>query len=349
MSGFFDDLERQLVHAGQRRHLRGGGARRAARSARRPLTTAAGVAALAALLAGTVIAVAGRGGDDPGRRIATPAAADAKRMPPTLIVLRREGAGAPVVAGTARIGRVPESGVGRSLIFAANGITPRGNHYAGWLIGATPRFVGFFPTVTGNGRLQGNIELTTLRGVREILVTRETVDRPQRPGEVVLRGRPSEPVVRKLRPGTKLRPFIRPYAQTGRLPGGQTYVVTAQPVDRGPAKVCLSITISGVGRGKACGAAPVTGHPKASLYEAPGGGWVAYGVLARDDPATQVRVQGAGEIAPVRTPAGRGALRTWAVFVPKRCAPLALFEDRSGQEVARDRPNPRPGDIEDCA
>jgi hypothetical protein len=345
MSGFFDDLERQLVQAGQRRHAPGGGARRAARSARRPLGTAVGVAALAALLVGTVIALAGRGEDEPGRRIATPAAADAKRKPPTVVVLRREGAGAPMPAGTARIGKLPGTGLDRTLIFAAAGIAPRGNHYAGWVIGATPRFLGFFPPVTGDGRLQGNVELTTLRGVREILVTRETVDRPQRPGEVVLRGRPEEVVVRKLRPGTKPRPFIRPYAQTGRLPGGQTYVVTAQPVDRGPAKVCLSIRISGVGGGKACGAAPVAGHPTASLHEAPGGGWVAYGLVAQDDPATQVRVQGAGEIASVLTP---GALRTWSVFVPHRCAPLVIFVDRSGKETARDRPNPRPGDIEDC-
>jgi len=356
MSGFFDDLEQQLVRAGQRRHVPGGGARRAARSARRPLGTAVGVAALAALLVGIVIALAGRGDDDPGRRIATPAAADAKRKPPTVVVLRREGAGAPMLAGTARIGRVPESGVGRSLIFAANGIAPRGNHYAAWVIGATPRFVGFFPPVTGNGRLQGNVELTTLRGVREILVTRERTDQPKRPGVVVLRGRPAEPTVRKLRPGTTLRPFVRPVAQSGRLPDGRTYVVTAQPVDRGLAKVCLSITIAGVGGGKGCGAAPVAGRPSASLHEVPGGGlheipragWVAYGVVASDDPATQVRVQGAGEIASVRTPAARGTLRTWAVFVPKRCAPLVVFVDRSGKEVARDRPNPRPGDIEDC-
>ncbi len=349
MSGFFDDLERQLVHAGQARGRRGGKARRAGRVARPAIKGVVGAVALAALLIGLVVALGGRGDDEAGRRAGAPATPTASETNPnTIVVLRRAGSGSPAIAGTARIGKPAGPGIGRALIFMATGISPSGNRYAGWAIGATPRFLGFFPPVTRAGKLAGSTELRSLRGIRDILVTRETVDRPQRPGEVVLRGHPTMAVVRKLRPRTTLRPFIRPSAQSGRLPNGRTYVVTAQPVDRGPAKLCLSITIDGAGGIKACGAAPVAGRPRAALYEAPGGGWVAYGVLAKDDPATQVRVQGAGEIASVRTRVGRGDLGTWAVFVPKRCAPLVTFEDRSGKDLARDRPNPRPGDIEDC-
>jgi len=349
MSGFFDDLERQLLHAGQARARRGGAGRHAFRRARPPFLAAAGTLAFAAMLVGLVVALGGKKTDEQGRRVDAPAASGvSKHKASTVVALRREGAGSPSIAGTARIGRAPGGGGERALVVAATGIAPPGNRYGLWAISGETRFLGFFPPVRRTGRLQGVGGLSSFSGVREILVTRERTDQPKRPGEVVLRGRPAEPTVRKLRPGTTLRPFIRPSAQSGRLPNGRTYVVTAQPVDRGPAKVCLSITIDGVGGGKGCGEAPVAGRPRATLHEAPGGGWVAYGVLAKDDPATQVRVQGAGEIASVRTRTGRGALGTWAVFVPKRCAPLVLFEDRSGKELTRHRPNPRPGDIEDC-
>jgi hypothetical protein len=368
MSGFFDDLEQQLVHAGQARQRRGSATRHTLRAARPAFLAAAGTLALAAMLVGLVVALGGKEAEEQGRRVDAPAASvvpserDPKRKTPTVVALVREGDGTPAIAGTARIGKTP--GGERALTVNASGIAPPGNRYALWTVGRETKFFGFFPSVNRTGRLRSVAGLTSFADVREILVTREASDRPERPGEVVLRGRPAGVVVRnlrpstktrpsvrplrKLRPGTKLRPFMRPSTQTGRLPNGRTYVVTAQPVDRGPAKLCLSITVDGSGFGKGCGAAPVAGRARANLYEAPGGGWIAYGVLAKDDPATQVRVQGAGEIASVRTRAGRGALKTWAVFVPKRCAPLVRFEDGSGKELARDRPNPRPGDIEDC-
>jgi hypothetical protein len=72
---------------------------------------------------------------------------------------------------------------------------PPGNRYALWLYTPpdTSRRLGFFPPVKGSGsakgRLQGLVAAPgDLKQYSELIITREKVDSPTRPGTVVLRG-----------------------------------------------------------------------------------------------------------------------------------------------------------------
>lgn len=389
MSGFFDDLERQLVQAARQRAP--GSHRPSGRRMVRPLLTGAVVAAVAATPIALVLGLGG-GDEDAGRAVRQPEPpADALQAcrPPNMrskaclealrpaasatttrlssasgvlrgvpIALLREEAGSDGrQAGTVTVvapppvpqsnGRPAQPRPGqRALDIRATGIRPPGRRYAVWLARKNPVFLGFAPPVTRTGKLVGlaGIPREGLAGVRQILVTREVVDQPTRPGQVVLRGM----VPQLARP--KRTTAITQH--TGQLPDGTRYIVQAEQVARGPAKVCLKISVDKVGSSEGCGAAPVVGKPGAALRKVSGGGYVAYGILPRGDKATQVRVTGAKETASVRTSAA--PYGTWAVFTPLNCSPLVVFEDRSGREVGRDQTvnrdvsGPKPRGSEPC-
>jgi hypothetical protein len=88
------------------------------------------------------------------------------------------------------VANVVSQGGSRAIALIGQGIKPAGSRYAVWLTnGKTSQFLGFAPPVKANGRLQGLAGVPkNLADFRDIIVTREQVDRPKQPGTVVLRG-----------------------------------------------------------------------------------------------------------------------------------------------------------------
>jgi hypothetical protein len=78
----------------------------------------------------------------------------------------------------------------RAIALIGQGVKPPGTHYAVWLTNGTrAQFLGFAPPVKANGRLQGLAGVPkNLGDFRDIIVTREPIDKPKQPGPVVLRG-----------------------------------------------------------------------------------------------------------------------------------------------------------------
>ena len=78
----------------------------------------------------------------------------------------------------------------RAIALIGQGVKPPGTHYAVWLTNGTrAQFLGFAPPVKANGRLQGQAGVPkNLGDFRDIIVTREPIDKPKQPGPVVLRG-----------------------------------------------------------------------------------------------------------------------------------------------------------------
>ncbi len=98
----------------------------------------------------------------------------------------------PAVQGSKALGVanvVSQSGQ-RAIALIGQGIKPPGTHYAVWVTNGTrAQFLGFAPPVKADGRLQGLAGVPkNLRDFRDIIVTREPVDKPKQPGPIVLRG-----------------------------------------------------------------------------------------------------------------------------------------------------------------
>jgi hypothetical protein len=97
-----------------------------------------------------------------------------------------------VASGSKALGvvNIVSQGNQRALAIVAQGLAPS-PRYAVWLYtsASNAKLLGFAPEVKSNGRLQGLTPVPTdVAKYREIVVTRETVDKPQRPGTIVLRG-----------------------------------------------------------------------------------------------------------------------------------------------------------------
>lgn len=98
----------------------------------------------------------------------------------------------PVDQGSKALGvaQVVRQGNQRGVAIAAQGL-PQGNHYAVWLYTSpgVAKFLGFAPAVGKDGRLSG---ATVLQGdtskYKQLVLTRESVDRPKQPGAIVLSG-----------------------------------------------------------------------------------------------------------------------------------------------------------------
>lgn len=88
------------------------------------------------------------------------------------------------------VANVVSQGGRRAIALIGQDIKPPGNRYAVWLINAkTVQFLGFAPPVKADGRLQGLAGTPeNLSDFSEIIVTREQVDKPKKPGTIVLRG-----------------------------------------------------------------------------------------------------------------------------------------------------------------
>lgn len=79
----------------------------------------------------------------------------------------------------------------RAIALIGQDIKPASPRYAVWLYNSASdsQFLGFAPPVRANGRLQGLAGVPeNIAKFREVIVTREKVDRPKSPGTIVLRG-----------------------------------------------------------------------------------------------------------------------------------------------------------------
>jgi len=67
---------------------------------------------------------------------------------------------------------------------------PASGHYVLWLRNGTKvKFLGFFPVVKSDGRLQGLVAAPSdLSGYKEMLITREPSSTPKKPGTIILKG-----------------------------------------------------------------------------------------------------------------------------------------------------------------
>jgi hypothetical protein len=166
--------------------------RRPVREQPRRASKAGGLIVLALIVAAVVgvIFLAGGGGDEGDQTTATPTATSTQ---PT--------GGAPQVeaqinlrpaherSGALGVVNIVSQGDQRALAIVAQGLSPS-PRYAVWLYSPSKfRFLGFAPPVTANGRLQGLASVPQdIAQYREVIVTRERVNEPKRPGTIVLRG-----------------------------------------------------------------------------------------------------------------------------------------------------------------
>lgn len=98
----------------------------------------------------------------------------------------------PAIQGSKALGvaNLVSQGGQRAIALIGQSLTPS-PRYAVWLFNSTSdsEFLGFAPPVLKNGRLQGLAPVPgDLAKFRELVITRETTDRPKQPGTIVLRG-----------------------------------------------------------------------------------------------------------------------------------------------------------------
>jgi hypothetical protein len=168
--------------------------RRPARDEPRRGSKAGGVvviAVIAAVIVGLILLIGGGGGDK---------SSDTTATTPTTTSTQPAG-GAPQVeaqinlrpaherSGALGVVNIVSQGNQRALAVVAQGLPPS-PRYAVWLNGPKgAKFLGFAPPVTSNGRLQGLASVPSdIAQYSEIIVTREKVNEPKRPGTIVLRG-----------------------------------------------------------------------------------------------------------------------------------------------------------------
>lgn len=98
----------------------------------------------------------------------------------------------PAVRGSKSLGvaNLVSQGGQRAIALIGQNLQPS-PRYAVWLYNSVSdsEFLGFAPPVQKNGRLQGLAPVPgDLAKFRELVITRETTDRPKHPGTIVLRG-----------------------------------------------------------------------------------------------------------------------------------------------------------------
>jgi len=171
-----------------------GGARAADGPRGSKVTGALLIAGILTLLALVLVFALTRNGDDKSTAAKTTSTATGTTSTPSGAAPKVEQQInlKPAVQGSKALGVanvVSQSGQ-RAIALIGQGVKPPGTHYAVWLTnGARAQFLGFAPPVKANGRLQGLAGVPkNLVDFRDIIVTREPVDKPKQPGPVVLRG-----------------------------------------------------------------------------------------------------------------------------------------------------------------
>jgi hypothetical protein len=133
------------------------------------------------------------GGGDDNKSKSTPAAATTPSTSSTTPKIEAQINLSPAQAGSKALGiaNVISQGGQQALAVVAQALTP-GKRYAVWLYNSPSKyeFLGFAPGgANKSGRLQGLAPVPNdIQSFSQIIVTHERIDRPKRPGTIVLRG-----------------------------------------------------------------------------------------------------------------------------------------------------------------
>jgi anti-sigma-K factor RskA len=159
----------------------------------------AGAGLLLALVVLLLTGVIGGGDDDEdGERAATTTQAATTGQPRLVAQVNLQP---PEGSQSEALGvvQILEQGGQRAIAVVGQGL-PESRRYAVWLTGGEgrPALLGFAPPVQGSGETRGQLQALAsfpedAEGKTDILLTRETVDRPTQPGTVVLRGDLDQP------------------------------------------------------------------------------------------------------------------------------------------------------------